>query len=169
MLIRFRNGEAYTAAKSKEQQHSFNIPYQISVLPGQKDLEKLKQVGKIEEFKKLKKVLKRVDNLCQDKPEYSDEYNYELQEGDIIISCTDGVFDNLFSHEILKICREFKQKHPVLDTADQAKQIAEKIVADSLDKVRDKKKRTPYQMKYKKTYNANWEVSESWLNGCVGR
>jgi hypothetical protein len=27
LLIRFRNGEAYTAAKSKEQQHSFNIPY----------------------------------------------------------------------------------------------------------------------------------------------
>jgi hypothetical protein len=28
---------------------------------------------------------------------------------------------------------------------------------DSLDKVNDKKKKTPYQRKYKKTYNATWE------------
>lgn len=27
LLIRFRNGEAYIAGRSKEQQHSFNIPY----------------------------------------------------------------------------------------------------------------------------------------------
>ena len=42
VLIRFRNGEAYTAARSKEQQHSFNIPYQLSILPGQKELDLLK-------------------------------------------------------------------------------------------------------------------------------
>ncbi len=33
------------------------------------------------------------------------------------------------------------------------------IVNESLDKVKDKKKKTPYQRKYKKTYNASWEVS----------
>lgn len=33
LLIRFRNGEAYVAARSKEQQHSFNIPYQLTILP----------------------------------------------------------------------------------------------------------------------------------------
>ena len=27
ILIRFRNNEAYAASRSKEQQHSFNIPY----------------------------------------------------------------------------------------------------------------------------------------------
>ena len=112
MLIRFRNGEAYTAAKSKEQQHSFNIPYQLSILPTEKDVDNLKSKGKIEELKKLKSVLKRKDNLCQDKPEYSDEYNYELMDGDIIVSATDGVYDNLFNHEILKIIREFKVRNP---------------------------------------------------------
>jgi len=29
---------------------------------------------------------------------------------------------------------------------------------EALDKVNDKKKKTPYQRKYKKTYNATWEV-----------
>ena len=43
--------------------------------------------------------------MCQDKPEDADEYNVDLQDGDIIVSATDGVFDNLFLHEILSIVR----------------------------------------------------------------
>ncbi len=68
----------------------------------------LKAKGRIEELKKLKQVLKRSDSMCQDKPEDADEYSYELIDGDIIVSATDGVFDNLFSHEILQIVRNFK-------------------------------------------------------------
>jgi len=37
--------------------------------------------------------------------------------------------------------------------------LAEILVYEALDKVKDKKKKTPYQRKYKKTYNATWEVS----------
>ncbi len=33
----------------------------------------------------------------------------ELRDGDIIISATDGVFDNLFQHEILSIVSSFKK------------------------------------------------------------
>lgn len=52
-------------------------------------------------MKKLRSVLKRTENLCQDTPEHADEYVYEMQEEDIIVSATDGVFDNLFQHEVL--------------------------------------------------------------------
>jgi hypothetical protein len=58
--------------------------------------------------------------MCQDRPEDSDEYSYELLDGDIIVSATDGVFDNLFSHEILQIVRTFKQKQKRLCTKEQA-------------------------------------------------
>ena len=54
--------------------------------------------------------------MCQDKPEYADEYTYELQDEDIIVSATDGVFDNLFGHEILKIVKDFKLKYNKLTT-----------------------------------------------------
>ena len=40
----------------------------------------------------------------------ADEYEFELQDGDIVVSATDGVFDNLFMHEILKIVKDFKIK-----------------------------------------------------------
>ena len=51
----------------------------------------------------------------------ADEYTLELYEGDIIVSATDGVHDNLFSHEILSIVRDFKLKHPKLCKPEQAK------------------------------------------------
>ena len=38
--------------------------------------------------------------------------------------------------------------------------IAEIIVNKSIEKFKDKKKKTPYQRKYKKTYNATWEVPQ---------
>ena len=38
--------------------------------------------------------------------------------------------------------------------------IAEIIVNRSIEKFKDKKKKTPYQRKYKKTYNATWEVKD---------
>ena len=47
-------------------------------------------------MEKLKKVLKKKNNVCQDSPDNADEYNIDLKDGDIIISATDGVFDNLF-------------------------------------------------------------------------
>lgn len=120
VIIRFKNEEAFTFARSKDQQHSFNIPYQLSILPTEKDIENLKTKGRIEEIKNLRRVLKNKNNLCQDCPEMADEYEYELQDGDIIVSATDGVLDNLFTHEILKTVKEFKQKHQRLTSKDQA-------------------------------------------------
>ncbi len=74
----------------------------------------LKSKNMLEEVKSLKRILKNTNNLCQDTPDMADEYQYELQHGDIIISATDGIFDNLFNYEILKIVKEFKAKHQVL-------------------------------------------------------
>lgn len=90
----------------------------MSILPGEKDVELLEQSGRQEEVKNLRKVLRNRNNLCQDVPDMADEYTIELQDGDIIISATDGVFDNLFTHEILKIVKDFKAKNPRLCTAE---------------------------------------------------
>lgn len=79
ILIRFRNGEAYSANRSQEQQHSFNIPFQLSILPGEKEFQILKKKGRIEELKKLRQALRPIDNnMCQDLPEHADDYSEEL-------------------------------------------------------------------------------------------
>jgi len=108
-VIRFKNGEPYVPFKSKEQQHSFNIPYQLAQLPSQADLEILRKKGKLTEMSKLKSVLRRRNNVCKDSPDNADEYTIELKDGDIVLSATDGVFDNLFQHEILTMIKEYRE------------------------------------------------------------
>lgn len=40
-------GETYLNTRSKEQVHSFNTPYQLSILPNEEHIEQLKSRGKI--------------------------------------------------------------------------------------------------------------------------
>ena len=47
LVVRFKNGEPYCPYKSKEQQHSFNVPYQLSIWPKQADLEILRKNNKL--------------------------------------------------------------------------------------------------------------------------
>ena len=162
LVIRFKNGEPFCPHKSKEQQHAFNIPYQLSQLPTQADLEILRRKGKLTEMSKLKQVLKKKNNVCQDSPENADDYNIELKEGDIVVSATDGVFDNLFQHEVLTMVSDFKkaQANSMIKTDGQAQELSKILVDAAIDKFKNPKgKKTPYQRKYKKTYNATWEVS----------
>lgn len=58
----------------------------------------------------MRKVLRKKNNVCQDSPENADDYNVPLKDGDIVVSATDGVLDNLFQHEILTMVKDFKLK-----------------------------------------------------------
>ena len=78
-------------------------------MPTQADLEILRKRGKKEEVSKLRKVLRKKNNVCQDTPEAADDYTVPLKDGDIIISASDGVLDNLFQHEILTMVKEYRK------------------------------------------------------------
>jgi protein phosphatase PTC7 len=58
--------------RTKEQQHSFNFPYQIGT-------------------------------GSADKPEHSQRIAVEVQPGDLIITGTDGLWDNLFDDDIIEV------------------------------------------------------------------
>ena len=59
----------------------------------------------------MRNVLRKgKDNMCQDRPDDSDEYSIQLEIGDVIVSGTDGVFDNLFNHEIHQIVKVYKDE-----------------------------------------------------------
>ena len=109
---------------------------------------------------KLKQVLRKKNNVCQDSPDAADDYTIELKDGDIVVSATDGVFDNLFQHEILTMVTEYKktQEGSTITMNHQAQELATIMVNAAIDKFKNPKgKKTPYQRKYKKTYNATWE------------
>lgn len=58
--------------RSAEQQHYFNTPYQLSLPPTE-----------------------MASDVLADLPEAADRYEFNVEDGDIIILATDGIFDNV--------------------------------------------------------------------------
>jgi hypothetical protein len=55
---------------------------------------------------------------------------------------------------------EYKKEKGTIKNSSQANELAKIMVEAAIDKFKNpKQKKTPYQRKYKKTYNATWEVS----------
>jgi serine/threonine protein phosphatase PrpC len=81
--------------RSKEQQHSFNFPYQLGT-------------------------------GSTDKPEHACVVNLQVQEGDIIVMGSDGLWDNVYEHEIVEILNGEEFQCEDLDPTRAANQIASK-------------------------------------------
>lgn len=66
--------------RSEEQQHYFNTPFQLSLPPpGQ--------------------------NVLSDSPESADSLSFPVENGDVILAATDGVFDNVPTDLLLDILK----------------------------------------------------------------
>merc|ERR1719362_783661 len=76
---------------TREQQHSFNCPYQLACMPEEADFPQLLAEGK----SALVSAVKRSRHMRQDVPEDADRYLFNLDEGDLLVLGTDGLFDNL--------------------------------------------------------------------------
>jgi hypothetical protein len=76
--VKALSAQMMTAAALQAQQHSFNCPYQLA------------SPTKWPEA---------------DKPEDADVYEVELLHGDIVVLGSDGLFDNMWNHEMEVIVR----------------------------------------------------------------
>ena len=65
-----RSGEV--VHRSQEQQHYFNTPFQLSLPPTELQSE-----------------------VLADRPESADQYEFCVEDGDVILLATDGIFDNV--------------------------------------------------------------------------
>lgn len=104
VLLRRREIDSTTgmrcAARTSEQQHAFNCPFQLTLLPTESDFPQLLQDGK----HKLVRAIQRMTGASKtDSPEDADLYNFAVQEGDLVILGTDGVFDNLYINDICQL------------------------------------------------------------------
>lgn len=72
---------------SEAQTHAFNTPYQLSVIPASM-LARAAAFGGAQ--------------LC-DYPKDADVTTHQLKHGDVLVFATDGVWDNLFNQDILRI------------------------------------------------------------------
>lgn len=94
MIIRRdrRSEKCRIVFKSQEQQHYFNAPFQLALVHGR--------------FAHLQ------DTIFNDKPEDAILERHEIAPGDIVVTGTDGVLDNLFDYEIVEIVEALYNHHP---------------------------------------------------------
>ena len=58
---------------------------------------------------KLRNIMRRDKQaICCDQPSDSDKYSVQIQLGDVFVTATDGVYDNLFNREVLEIIENYK-------------------------------------------------------------
>eukprot|EP00826_Nyctotherus_ovalis_P013274 TRINITY_DN1355_c0_g1_i4.p1 TRINITY_DN1355_c0_g1~~TRINITY_DN1355_c0_g1_i4.p1 ORF type:complete len:237 (+),score=68.20 TRINITY_DN1355_c0_g1_i4:170-880(+) len=100
--LSLENKQYVVANISKEQQHEFNVPYQLARLPDASYLVEMKLGGRIKEASRLERILAG-GKICRDAPESSDRYRFEVASEDVVILGTDGLFDNLSVEEIRKV------------------------------------------------------------------
>lgn len=92
--------------KTRDQQHAFNMPYQLSRLPKPEHYDELSNDPIYSELITTLKSLSGRQLNKIDKPTDCDVYSSSVMEGDLIILATDGVLDNLWSYDILSIVGE---------------------------------------------------------------
>ncbi|MCI4388515.1 hypothetical protein PGIGA_G00086820 [Pangasianodon gigas] len=78
-----RGGEV--VHRSDEQQHYFNTPFQLSIAPPGAE-----------------------GSVLSDSPEMADRSSFDVQLGDIILTATDGLFDNMPDYMILQELKKLK-------------------------------------------------------------
>jgi protein phosphatase PTC7 len=92
--------------KTRDQQHAFNMPYQLSRLPKPEHYDDLAQDPIYSELVTTLRSLSGRQLSKIDKPIDCDVHSSTVVEGDLIILATDGVLDNLWSYDILSIVGE---------------------------------------------------------------
>ena len=107
IILRPRESGAYLNEiyRSCEQQHSFNCPYQLARMPGAEKYEELVNKG----LGSLVSLLRRSQNANLDLPQDAHAEIIPLQPMDIIIAGSDGLFDNIYDSDILRISENIMQ------------------------------------------------------------
>lgn len=114
LLIRFDEKDSpFVVLQSKLQQHVFNTPYQLAKIPSAVEIEYglLQQLIPPDDIADLLVEYETLE-FCKDPPEVAELYQTSIQEGDLLILATDGLFDNVFLDEIMGIIRKTINSRP---------------------------------------------------------
>eukprot|EP00918_Siedleckia_nematoides_P086450 GHVU01190235.1.p1 GENE.GHVU01190235.1~~GHVU01190235.1.p1 ORF type:complete len:362 (+),score=85.60 GHVU01190235.1:673-1758(+) len=104
VLRRVGLGKMQIVFRTREQQHSFNCPFQLMRIPDHRsppELAKLSVMG----LHRLARVLSRCTATRFDAPSSDAQLSgARLREGDLLLAATDGFFDNFFAEETAALC-----------------------------------------------------------------
>eukprot|EP00929_Paragymnodinium_shiwhaense_P118884 TRINITY_DN90784_c0_g1_i1.p1 TRINITY_DN90784_c0_g1~~TRINITY_DN90784_c0_g1_i1.p1 ORF type:complete len:592 (+),score=90.69 TRINITY_DN90784_c0_g1_i1:219-1994(+) len=140
--------------RTHEQQHSWNCPFQLSRLPKKEDYPELLASGK---GKLVRTMQKSTKAPMLDLPEHANLYELPVQEGDLLILGSDGLFDNLFVDEMCELAMHsispLEASVPVPQSgtslppsvrSTSAERVAEALALAAYYRSQDRSARTPF-------------------------
>ncbi len=92
--------------RTKEQQHIFNMPYQLSHLPQPSEFDRLERDPELTHFIREMRQLQNKELRKPDFPSDAELYCSSLKEGDLLISYSDGVSDNIWSFDLVRMIQD---------------------------------------------------------------
>ncbi|RCH78281.1 hypothetical protein CU098_000463, partial [Rhizopus stolonifer] len=104
--------------ESPSQQHYFNCPYQLTVVPD---------------------TYPNRDQLVTDMPKDADNKSFFLKEGDLILLATDGYFDNMYSEETLEMINEGMK--PILENENKDDELVSSTIRSLAKSLTDRARR----------------------------
>eukprot|EP00922_Rhytidocystis_sp_ex-Travisia-forbesii_P004667 GHVS01006873.1.p1 GENE.GHVS01006873.1~~GHVS01006873.1.p1 ORF type:complete len:1245 (-),score=216.88 GHVS01006873.1:100-3834(-) len=158
-LIVLRRQKVFTMScvhRTREQQHQFNCPFQLSRLPDPSQFGQLLAEGK----ERLVRVLQNNAMMPQDTPDMATAMSLRVQEGDLVLVGTDGLFDNLFDYEICQLANLALSPYDSIVLHDKSLVTSAYSVAKALGEAasyrsRDPRARTPF-MRHARQSGANY-------------
>lgn len=139
----------HVVAKTEEQQHAFNQPFQLSRIPAPADFPRLLAEGKTT----LVEAVRKCKEIKLDQPSDACLYGFPVEEGDLIMLASDGVFDNLHDAELCDIVsktlsEEGAEKSEGRDMVDPGA-LATAIAKSAFGRSQDRSADTPFGQKVK--------------------
>lgn len=112
ILRRGRKYQMIEHFRTKDQSHFFNCPYQLSRSPPPQVLAKIFGIANIENGKGFVLPSEVRDSSItdedilgsQDLPKHANCHDVPVEEGDLILMASDGLWDNLWDFEIRGLC-----------------------------------------------------------------
>lgn len=148
--------------RTKEMQHAFNCPYQLSHLPLTKHYPEMTRKG----YGSLVKYLQNVKNQVKDTPEVADVYHIPLEVNDIIIAGSDGLFDNLFETTIVEHAETARKIYS--NNLDLCSKLAERLTRSAVAQSFKMDFKTPFAESAKKARRAHMGGKPDDVTVCVG-
>lgn len=156
-------GKVRVVFRSKEMQHAFNCPFQLSSLPAPKTYRELVRKG----YGMLVKYLQEAKNIVKDNPTTAAIYTVPLHSNDIVIAGSDGLFDNLQEISIVEQAeaglKNYQQSHEQF-----CSQLAEKLTRSAAAQSFKKNYMSPFAQAAKKAKKSYVGGKPDDVSVCVG-
>lgn len=154
MILKMNGNNPIKLFMSKEQQHDFNTPFQFANIPNMVNIEKFLTSKSKEEKELISEKLSKT-KFCCDSPEDAESYQIIVNQHDLLILGTDGLFDNLFDYEIIEIVKAFFIKEENI-TPKCLNDLALEIALKAKERSTDKEGSSPFKDNVLKEFNIPW-------------